>query len=81
MAHSELVVNLVDAQRRGEGARFRTLVETIIAGVDVQGRSHLGRDREGDPAALAQLDPTHDLLSVVSWGVHAPGPYPGVAET
>ena len=31
MARSDLVVDLVDAQRRGDSARFRTLVEAIIA--------------------------------------------------
>lgn len=44
MARSDLVVDLVDAQRRGDGARFRTLVEAIIA-EERSNQHHLVADR------------------------------------
>lgn len=44
MARSDLVVDLVDAQRRGDSARFRTLVEAIIA-EERSNQHHLVADR------------------------------------
>lgn len=44
MARSDLVVDLVDAQRRGDGARFRALVEAIIA-EERSNQHHLVADR------------------------------------
>lgn len=44
MARSDLVVDLVDAQRRGDGVRFRTLVEAIIA-EERSNQHHLVADR------------------------------------
>jgi hypothetical protein len=44
MARSDLVVDLVDAQRRGDSVRFRTLVEAIIA-EERSKQHHLVADR------------------------------------
>jgi hypothetical protein len=44
MARSDLVVDLVDAQRRGDSVRFRTLVEAIIA-EERSNQHHLVADR------------------------------------
>ncbi len=44
MARSDLLVDLVDAQRRGDGARFRALVEAIIA-EERSKQHHLVADR------------------------------------
>ena len=44
MARSDLVVDLVEAQRRGDNARFRALVEAIIA-EERSNQHHLVADR------------------------------------
>src|ERR1700710_2724791 len=44
MARSDLVIDLVEAQRRGDGARFRVLVEAIIA-EERSNQHHLVADR------------------------------------
>jgi hypothetical protein len=44
MARSDLLIDLVDAQRRGDGARFRALVEAIIA-EERSNQHHLVADR------------------------------------
>ncbi len=44
MARSDLVIDLIEAERLGDKARFRSLVETVLA----EGRAkshHLGADR------------------------------------
>lgn len=71
MARSDLVVDLVDAQRRGDSARFRTLVEAIIA-EERSNQHHLVADRlselirtAGSSDGLARDDssrPVADLL-------------------
>src|SRR3954447_26451498 len=44
MARSDLIVDLVEAQRRGDSARFRVLVEAIIA-EERSNQHHLVADR------------------------------------
>lgn len=44
MARSDLIIDLVEAQRRGDSARFRVLVETIIA-EERSNQHHLVADR------------------------------------
>lgn len=74
MARSDLVVDLVDAQRRGDGARFTALVEAIIAEernaqhhlvadrlaelITTVGSSGLGRDDSARPVA----DLLHEIV-------------------
>lgn len=74
MARSDLLVDLVDAQRRGDGARFRALVEAIIA-EERNKQHHLVADRLSElittagPSGLAVRDdvarPVADLLHEV----------------
>jgi len=71
MARSDLLVDLVDAQRRGDDARFRALVEAIIA-EERNKQHHLVADRLSElittagPGGLAARDdvarPVADLL-------------------
>lgn len=71
MARSDLLVDLVDAQRRGDDARFRALVEAIIA-EERNKQHHLVADRLSElittagPSGLASRDdaarPVADLL-------------------
>ncbi len=71
MARSDLVVDLVDAQQRGDSARFRALVEAIIA-EERSNQHHLVADRlselittVGSSELLARNDaarPMADLL-------------------
>ena len=71
MARSDLIVDLVDAQRRGDNARFRALVEAIIA-EERNKQHHLVADRLSElittagPSGLAQRDdaarPVADLV-------------------
>ncbi len=71
MARSDLLVDLVDAQRRGDDARFRALVEAIIA-EERNKQHHLVADRLSElittagPSGLAVRDdvarPVADLL-------------------
>lgn len=74
MARADLIVDLVDAQQRGDDARFRVLVEAIIA--EERGKQHhLLADRlaqlittTGSSALLARDDssrPVADLLHEV----------------
>lgn len=71
MPRADLIVDLVDAQRRGDDARFRTLVEAVIA--EERGKQHhLVADRltqlittSGSTALLSRDDsarPVADLL-------------------
>jgi len=74
MARSDLIVDLVEAQRRGDNARFRALVEAIIA-EERSNQHHLVADRlselittSGSSELLARDDaarPVHDLLHEV----------------
>ncbi|NEK87543.1 ATP-binding protein [Blastococcus saxobsidens] len=74
MARSDLLIDLVDAQRRGDGSRFRLLVETIIA-EERSNQHHLVADRlselittSGSTELLARDDsarPVADLLHEV----------------
>jgi SpoVK/Ycf46/Vps4 family AAA+-type ATPase len=71
VARSDLLVDLVDAQRRGDDARFRALVEAIIA-EERNKQHHLVADRLSElittagPSGLASRDdaarPVADLL-------------------
>src|SRR5262249_56426673 len=58
MARSDLLIDLVDAQRRGDSARFRTLVEAIIA-EERSNQHHLVADRL---AELITTTGSSDLL-------------------
>lgn len=74
MARSDLLIDLVDAQRRGDTSRFRLLVETIIA-EERSNQHHLVADRlselittSGSADLLARDDsarPVADLLHEV----------------
>lgn len=71
MARSDLVVDLVDAQRRGDDARFRMLVEAIIA-EERNKQHHLVADRlselittSGNRDLLARDDAARPLADLI----------------
>lgn len=71
MARSDLVIDLVEAQRRGDGARFRTLVEAIIA-EERSNQHHLVADRltelittSGSSQLLARDDVARQVADLV----------------
>jgi SpoVK/Ycf46/Vps4 family AAA+-type ATPase len=59
VARSDLIIDLVEAQRRGDSVRFRTLVEAIIAEERSQ-QHHLVADRLSE---LITTTGSHDLLT------------------
>jgi len=59
VARSDLIIDLVEAQRRGDGTRFRTLVEAIIAEERSQ-QHHLVADRLSE---LITTNGSHELLT------------------
>ena len=71
MARSDLVIDLVEAQRRGDSARFRVLVEAIIA-EERSNQHHLVADRlselittSGSSQLLARDDAARQVADLV----------------